>query len=126
MNNVKDERAPLDEVRVSKPKITLAMLMCGIVSAAGIGAVSAATPDEDVRSVAVRYDAQAVSTEQGAKTLYRRLVSAADAVCPADPVSSHFISRAVRECREQSIARAVFKINTPSLVAVYNTSSKHG
>jgi len=113
-------------VTVSKPKITLAMLMCGIVSAACVGAASAATPTDRTLSVAVQYDPQSISTQDGAKNLYRRLVRAAADVCPADSSSPHLISPAVRECREQSVARAVFKINNPSLVAVYNTSSKHG
>jgi UrcA family protein len=116
----------MNTVSVSKPKITLAMLMCGVVSAACVGAASAATPDEDTRTVAVHYDPQYVSTPEGAQLLYRKLVRAAADVCPADSGSPHLMSRAVRECREQSVARAVFKINAPSLVAVYNTSTKNG
>jgi UrcA family protein len=102
------------------------MLMCGIVSAAGIGAVSAATPDEDVLSVTVHYKPQNLNTDDGARALYRRLVNAAVEVCPADSSSPHWISEAVQQCREQSVARAVHKINSPKLVAVYSTSSKHG
>ncbi len=114
------------QVRVVRPKITLAMILCGAVSAAGIGAVSAATPDDEPLSVAVKYDPQALSTPEGARVLYRKLVRAAEAVCPEDLANPHFISRSVKECREQSVARAVFKINNPSLVAVYNSSAKHG
>lgn len=113
-------------VTVTKPKITLAMMMCGVVSAACVGAASAATPDDETLSVAVRYRPEAVATEDGARALYRRLVRAAADVCPADASSQPFISQGVRECREQSIARAVFKVNSPTLVAVYNTSNKHG
>jgi UrcA family protein len=116
----------MNTVTVSKPKITLAMLMCGIISAACVGAASAATPEEDTLSVTVQYDPQNVSTQQGAKALYRRLVRAAADVCPVNSSSAPFISDSVRECREQSVARAVFKINNPSLVAVYNTSIKRG
>jgi UrcA family protein len=116
----------MNTVTVFKPKITLAMFMCGIVSAACVGAASAATPEEDTLSVAVQYDPQNVSTQEGAKVLYRKLVRAAADVCPADSSSPHLLSRSVQECREQSIARAVFKVNNPSLVAVYNTSTKHG
>jgi UrcA family protein len=114
------------QVRVVLPKITLAMILCGVVGAAGIGAVSAATPDDGSLSVAVKYDPQDLSTQDGARTLYRKLVRAAEVVCPAGSASPRLLGPAVVECRAQSVARAVFKINNPSLVAVYNTSTKHG
>jgi UrcA family protein len=114
------------QVRVLRPKITLAMVLCGVIGAAGVGAVSAATPDEESLSVAVKYDPQAISTQDGARALYRKLVRAAEEVCPATSASPHFLTPSVVECRKQSVARAVFKINNPSLVAVYNTTTKHG
>ena len=38
------------------PKITLAMLMCGIGAATAAGVAGAATPDLDVPAIAVKYD----------------------------------------------------------------------
>jgi UrcA family protein len=112
--------------RASLPKLTIAMLVCGIVSAAGIRASSAATADDDdVMAIKVKYDPSALSTDQGARALYHRLEAAAQRVCPLSDASL-FVSREVRECREQAVARAVFKINHPNLVAVYTSSSKHG
>ena len=122
MNTIESTR----QVRAVRPKITLAMILCGIVGAAGIGAVSAATPDDESLSIAVKYDPQTLSTQDGARALYRKLVRAAEEVCPATSASPHLLSPSVVECRAQSVARAVFKINNPSLVAVYNTSTKHG
>jgi UrcA family protein len=122
MNPIESTR----QIRVVRPKITLAMILCGVVGAAGIGAVSAATPDDESLSITVKYDPQALSTQDGARALYRKLVRAAADVCPAGSDSPHLLSAAVRECREHSVARAVFKINNPSLVAVYNSSAKHG
>ena len=122
MNTIKTAR----QVRVVRPKITLAMILCGVVGAAGIGAVSAATPDDESSSVAVKYHAEDLSTQEGARVLYRKLVRAAAEVCPTDSASPLFPSPAIAKCRAQSIARAVFKINNPSLVAVYNASTKHG
>ena len=72
------------------PKVTLAMILCGIVSAAGMaaaGAASAATQDGDVPSKAVRYDSASLLTDTGAHVVYRKIVSAAEAVCPANPGS---------------------------------------
>ena len=114
------------QVRVVRPKITLAMILCGVVGAAGIGAVSAATPDDESPSIAVKYDPQAISSLDGARALYRKLVRAAEEVCPTNSASPLVPSPAVAECRAQSVARAVFKINNPSLVAVYNASTRHG
>jgi UrcA family protein len=116
----------MNTVTVSKPKITLAMIMCGILSAACVGAASAAMPDDDTLSTVVKYDPQAISTQAGAQMLYQKLVKAAREVCPADSSSPYILSGAVIECRQQSLARAVFKINNPRLVAVYNTSTKRG
>jgi UrcA family protein len=122
MNTIESTR----QIRVVRPKITLAMILCGVVGAAGIGAVSAATPDDESLSVAVKYHPQDLSTHDGARALYRKLVRAAEAVCPTNSASPLLPSSAVAECRAQSVARAVFKINNPSLVAVYNASAKHG
>jgi UrcA family protein len=119
MNTVK-------QVRVSLPKITVAMLACAIVSAAGIGAASAATPDDNVLSTTVKYSPESLATDSGARKVYRKLVQAAAEVCPADSGSPRLLSRAVVECRAQSVARAVYKINNPTLVAVYNASVKNG
>jgi UrcA family protein len=122
MNTIDSTR----QVRVVRPKITLAMILCGVVGASAIGAVSAATPDDEASSIAVKYDPQSLSTEDGARALYRKLVRAAQEVCPTNSASPLVPSAAVAECRAQSIARAVFKINNPSLVAVYNANTKHG
>jgi UrcA family protein len=122
MNTIESSR----QIRVVRPKITLAMILCGVVGAAGIGAVSAATPDDESLSIAVKYDPQSLSTQDGARALYRKLVRAAAEVCPTNSANPYVLSRGVVECRAQSVARAVFKINNPSLVAVYNTSIKRG
>jgi len=110
------------------PKITLAMILCGIVSAAGMaaaGAASAATQDGDVPSKAVRYDSASLLTDTGAHVVYRKIVSAAEAVCPANP-GSVILSGAVQECRAQAIAAAVMKINNSRLAAIHDSASGKG
>jgi len=118
--------APTRHVQVSRPKITVMMLLCGIVGATAAGAVSAATPDDNALSVTVHYKPQNLDTSNGARALYRQLVNAAAEVCPDFSTNPHWSSDAVRQCREQSVARAVFKINSPKLVAVYTAYSKNG
>lgn len=113
------------QVGVSRPKVTLMMIMCGIFGAVSAGAVSAATTDDDVRSITVRYSPASLETDQGAQALYHRLVKAAIEVCPQYG-NPHFVTREVRHCREQSIANAVIKINNPRLAAVHATTAKNG
>jgi UrcA family protein len=114
------------QVQVSHRKITMAMIVCGMLGAAFIGAASAATADDGAPSITVRYNPQSLDTESGARALYSRLVKAAVEVCPQGSDSHHWISRQVRACREQAVARAVFQVNNPRLAAVYATSSKSG
>ncbi|HTV96992.1 MAG TPA: UrcA family protein [Steroidobacteraceae bacterium] len=111
---------------MTSTKTTLAMLICGIVGAAGIGAASAATSEDDVPAVTVKYDPTTLQTDGGARRLYERLANAAAEVCPQDVSSPHFVTRQMSACRAQAIARAVMKINSPRLVAVFNSSVKNG
>ena len=83
MNTIESSR----QIRVVRPTITLAMILCGVVGATGIGAVSAATPDDESLSVAVKYYPQDLSTQDGARALYRKLVRAAEQVCPTTSAS---------------------------------------
>ncbi|HMK84706.1 MAG TPA: UrcA family protein [Steroidobacteraceae bacterium] len=105
-------------------KLPLIVLICGIAGTAS--AASAATADEEPLTTIVKYNPVALDSDVGALTLYRQLVQAAAQVCPQDSSSPLFLTRQVRECREQAVARAVFKINHPKLVAVYTSNSKHG
>jgi UrcA family protein len=126
MNTPATVHAPAEKtVRVSLPKVTIAMILCGIVSAAGIGAASAAASDEDAPSVAVKYRSENLLTDSGARTVYRKIVVAAELVCPQ--YSGTLVpSQAVRQCRAQSIARAVMKINNSKLAAIHDSASRNG
>ncbi len=107
------------------PKITLAMILCGIVSAAGMAAASAATQEANVPSLVVKYDPASLLTDAGAHTVYRKIVAAAEEVCPANS-GSVILSAAVHQCRAQSIARAVMEINNSRLAAIHDSASRKG
>ena len=118
--------APAEKtLRVSLPKVTIAMLFCGIISAAGIGAASAAVSDEDVPSVVVKFRPENLLTDSGARTVYRKIVLAAEQVCPQS-IGSAVQSPAVLHCRAQSITRAVMKINNSKLAAIHESASRNG
>jgi UrcA family protein len=112
-------------VVVSRPKVTLLMILCGMAGATAVGAVSAATTDDDVPQIVVKYDAASLADESGARALYHRIVKAAERVCPV--VNERDLHRAelARECRRQSIARAVHQINSPRLAEVYANHPKN-
>ena len=114
------------EVAVSRPSVTLLMIICGIVGATAAGAVGAATPSDDVPAIKVQYSADALESDHGARVLYARLVHAAEQVCPAQFIGSRFLSGSVQHCREQAVARAVHQINNSRLAAVYSATTKRG
>ena len=105
-------------------KITLAMLMCGVGVVAGAGMASAATPDQDVPTITVKYDPAILESDTGARQLYSRLARAAVEVCPS--YEPHLVSRQVQECREHAIEGAVAKVHNPRLAAVYLSATKRG
>jgi UrcA family protein len=116
---------PVQTLRVFPPRITIAMILCGVLSTAGIGAAGAAASEEDVPSHVVKYDPASLSTEAGAHALYRKIVRAAEEVCPSSP-GSFLLSGAVRQCRAESIRRAVVQINDPRLAAIQDSASGSG
>jgi UrcA family protein len=107
------------------PPVTIAMILCGIVGTAGMAAASAATQDEAVPSLVVKYRADSLLTDRGAHVVYRKIVNAAEEVCPAAP-GSRLLSESVRQCRAQSIARAVMQINNSRLAAIHDSVSRSG
>jgi UrcA family protein len=106
------------------PKITLAMLMCGIGAAAAAGAANAATPDLDAPSIVVKYDPATLDSDAGARALYARLAKAAAEVCPN--FEPHFISSQVQVCRSHALENAVAKVHNERLAAVYRGANKNG
>ncbi len=107
------------------PKITLAMLMCGIGAVAAAGVAGAATPDLDAPAIAVKYDPATLDTDGGARQLYARIANAAAEVCP-DYDNPHWVSHQVEVCRQHAIESAVAKVHNPRLAAVYLSATKRG
>ena len=115
----------MKQVAVSRPKITLLMVLCGLVGAAASGAVSAASSQDDGPGFAIRYSPESLNTDAGVRALYSRIVSAAADACPL-PTGTRVISETIKECRTQSVARVVHQINNPRLAALLADSSKSG
>jgi UrcA family protein len=75
----------------------------------------------------VYYNLSDLWTDQGARSVYRRIVDAAELVCPAEDSLNRTERAASEECQQQAIAGAVAKIGNARLAAVYARSlARHG
>ena len=98
-------------------KIIIASLatFAGLMSSAQANADSA-----QVLTRTVSYDARTLNSEQGARTLYARLRSAAGEVC--SPYESRELSRKAvwQSCVHSAVESAVLKVNSPLVSAMHN------
>jgi UrcA family protein len=108
------------------PTRVRALVLVGCVLGIGSSLAHAATAAEDVPSVAVQYSPLDLTSDEGARILYRRIASAAQAVCPeADSRDLDGFARS-KSCRSDAIARAVRDIHSPRLAALYSARTTHG
>jgi len=116
-------------LRAAAPRFKVALLMLtgsfGFALAAGAGA-AAVTVDNEVPSLVVRYDSQALTTDSGVQHLYRRILVAAKQVCPEESIRDLGASARVEACRAQAVAHAIQHIGNTRLASLYATSSKSG
>jgi UrcA family protein len=97
-------------------------LLAGTMSLAHANPAPSSEP-----TVAVAYGDLDLSSEAGSTELYRRIAVAARKVCPADDMRQLAVFAAARSCRDAAIARAVNRVNSPQLAAVFAAHSKqHG
>jgi UrcA family protein len=97
----------------------LRVALLGVVSAAFSASIVAHAAVVDAApQVHVSYADLNVSSAAGAKTLYGRISSAANNVCPADArdLRSH---QAHAACMEQAIGGAVREVNLPQLSRLF-------
>lgn len=112
-------------LRAAGPRFKAALLMLTGSLGAALGA-HAATVDNDVPSLVVRYDSQTLSTDSGVQHLYRRILGAAKQVCPDASIRDLGANARVQACRAQAVAHAIQHIGNTRLANLYATSSKSG
>lgn len=78
----------------------------------------AATPDSNAPAVSVRYSDLNVSTEEGSRELYWRLVSAAREVCPSNLGPSARQLSESRHCVAAAVDRAMGEVQGSKLAEV--------
>lgn len=89
--------------------------------ASTLTAVSAADPSSSSASITVTYADLNVASPSGARVLYERIRAAAQGAC------NYFWFKTDADearCLQNTIARAVTKVNQPALTAVYNAKYK--
>jgi UrcA family protein len=110
----------------SLPTRLRASVLIGCALGIGSSMAHAATPTDDVASVAVQYSTADLSSDEGARNLYRRIATAAQAVCPnADPRDLDAFALS-KSCQSEAIARAVRDVRSPRLAAVSGTRTNNG
>jgi UrcA family protein len=107
-------------------KFALLVLAGGLLGALGAGVAGAEPADDSVPSVVVRYQDLSLATDDGVKTLYRRIARAATQVCPEETRANLSVHTVIEACRQQAIARAVQQIHNSRLAALHAAHAKQG
>jgi UrcA family protein len=103
------------------------VLLGGFAGLAAVGAAGASPASSDAPALAVRFSADMLATDSGARALYSLLARAAEQVCPPQPTETRIVPETVAKCRQQAISAAVDKIHNQRLAAVHAArSSKSG
>lgn len=115
----------------SRPRAFAALAAFGALTAAALLAspvvASAAQPAADVPQTALYYSFKELSTDQGTRALYQRIVSAARAVCPGSDSRDLGAYASSRECQRQAVARAIHQIGNARLAAMHaHAAARHG
>lgn len=108
-------------------RLATKILLLGSIAGLAAAGVAAASPaNSEAPALVVRYNADLLDSDSGARALYHRIAKAAEQVCPNTSYSP-LVNRAIVECRRQAIAGAVEKIHNQRLAAVYAAAtSKSG
>ena len=108
------------------PRIGRAAMCVGFLLAGSLGVAQAATPNDEAPSLVVRYGDLDLSTAAGARTLYRRLSTAAHQVCPFEDSKAPAQMAYNNTCRAEAVARALHDINSPQLATLEAGHAKRG
>jgi len=99
-----------------------------LVTAALLGAPAsalAAPPAADTPQTTVFYSVRDLSTSQGTRALYGRIMSAARAVCPAYDQRDLNAYAYSHRCQQQAVARAIRQIGNPRLAGAHAHATAH-
>lgn len=102
-----------------RPRAFIAALAAlGVFGAAALASPAVASADANGFETNVYFTAQQLSTEQGTRAVYRRIVRAAEEVCPGSDSLYPDVVNKSKECQRAAIARAIGMIGSARLAAV--------
>jgi UrcA family protein len=108
-------------------KLTTFRRSLAVAGAFAALAVSTATfAGDGTQSVAVRYDDLNLASSAGVEALYRRISSAARAVCPDEHSRELAVVAASERCQANAVAEAVRQVNNPQLAVVHASRVSRG
>jgi len=108
-------------------KLTTFRRSLAVAGAFAALAVSTATfAGDGAPSVTVRYDDLNLATPVGVEILYRRISSAARAVCPDVHSRELVVVSAGERCQANAVAEAVRQVNNPQLAVVHASHVSRG
>jgi UrcA family protein len=97
-----------------------------VFAASAVTAAVAAPANDAGPTVRVRYDDLNLSSDQGTHTLYRRIVKAAQQVCPDTNSRDLDVRAAGERCQAVAIAQAVSDVKSPQLAMLHASRVSHG
>jgi len=103
--------------------LTTATALLFSVSLGGAVSAPANADTGDIPSVAVKFADLDISRPEGAARLYGRIKTAATMVCSSFDRSGLAAQANFKTCVSDAIARAVAKVDSPSLYAVYGAKT---
>ena len=92
-------------------------------SLAGAASIQANADTGDVPSVTVKFADLDISRPEGAERLYGRIKTAAISVCSSFERGNLASQANFKACVSDAVARAVAKVDSPSLYAVYGAKT---
>jgi len=103
-----------------------AAVLAACVLSGSLGVAQATTAANDVPTIVVAYGDLDLGTDDGVRTLYRRISVAAARVCPfqesMDPERVSYF----KSCRDAAISRAVSELKVGQLAALHAEHVKRG
>jgi len=113
------------------PRTLTALAALGALTTAAAFAspsvAAAGQPAADVPQTSVSYNLLDLSTDNGTRTLYARIKSAARAVCPTYDSRDLAAFAESRQCQREAVARAITQIGNARLAAVHaRATTRHG
>jgi UrcA family protein len=112
--------------RIGRTATWVGCLLVGSLAVAQAGTPQNVRLSDDVPTVVVSYGDLNLATSAGARTLYRRISTAAHQVCPFEDSKMPSQMAYSHECRAAAIARAVHDINSPQLATLQAERVKRG